>query len=72
MGNNHVKVKVGLCHLTVFFSKSTVSILIKLITKNPWENRIQVCSNEGGHLSPSGDNDKIVKRNTTHLVFSNF
>lgn len=34
-------------HILVFFSKSTGPISSKLVTKYPWMNEIQICSNKG-------------------------
>jgi hypothetical protein len=44
-----------------FFSRTTGPILTRLGTNHPWGEGIQVCSNEGDHLSPRGDNSKRVK-----------
>jgi hypothetical protein len=43
------------------FSRTTGPILTKLGTNHPWEEWIQICSNEGDFPSQSGDNSKRVK-----------
>jgi hypothetical protein len=60
-GDNHKNVKIGLGHLENFFSKTTEPILTRPITNHPWGKGVQVCSNEGGHPPPRGDNSKRVK-----------
>ena len=47
--------------LKIFFSRTTGPILTKLGTKYPWVKEIHVCSNEGPHPSPRGDNNEIAK-----------
>jgi hypothetical protein len=46
-----------------FFSRTTGQILIRLGTNHPWGKGIQVCSNEGDHLSLRGDNSERLKKN---------
>jgi hypothetical protein len=43
------------------FSRTTRPILTRLGTNHPWEEGIQVYSNEGEHPSPRGDNSKRIK-----------
>ena len=43
------------------FSRTIGPILTKLDTKHPYIKGIQVCSNEGPHLFPRGDDSKIAK-----------
>ena len=43
------------------FSRTTGPISIKLGTRHHWMMRIQVCSNEGSHLFPRGDNYERAK-----------
>ena len=45
-------------HIFDFFSRTTLLISTKLGTKYPWMKGIQVCSNEGPHPFPRGDNTK--------------
>ena len=48
-------------YLKVFFFRTIGPISHKLDTKHPWIMRIQVCSNEGPHIFPRGDNSNIMK-----------
>ena len=43
-------------HIFIFFSRTTGPISTKLGTKHPRVKGIQVCSNEGPHPFPRGDN----------------
>ena len=55
----------------ILFSRTIEPITIKLGTKHPWVKWIQVCSKEGPHPFPRGDNYEIVKihyRNLKILV----
>jgi hypothetical protein len=52
-----------------FFSRTTGPILTRLGTNHPWGKGIQVCSNEGRHLSLRGDNSKRVKIHKKYLKF---
>ena len=45
-------------HIFIFFSRTTGPMSTKLGTRHPWVKRIQVCSNEGPHPFPRGDNSK--------------
>ena len=66
-----VQLSVRPFHIFIFFSRTTgpiSTILIsrhdisfKLGTKHVWVMGIQVCSNEGPHPFPRGDNYKIAK-----------
>jgi hypothetical protein len=47
-------------HLKIF-SRTKGLILTRLGTNHPWENGIQVCSNERDGPSPRGDKSKRVK-----------
>jgi hypothetical protein len=44
-----------------FFLRTIEPILSRLDTNHPWEERIQVCLNEGDSASPRGDNCEKVK-----------
>jgi hypothetical protein len=46
--------KMGLSHLKIFFSRTTMPILIRLGTNYPWRKGIQVSPNEGDSPSPRG------------------
>jgi hypothetical protein len=59
-GDNHKHVKMGWGHLKIF-SRTTGPILARLFTNRPRGKGIQVCSNEGEHPSPRGDDGKRVK-----------
>ena len=48
-------------HIFIIFSRTTGPISTKLGTKHPWVKGIQVCSNEGPHPFPRGDNYEIAK-----------
>ena len=48
-------------HIFIIFSRTTGPISTKLGTKHPQVKGIQVCSNEGPHLFPRGDNYEIAK-----------
>ena len=48
-------------HIFIFFSRTTGPISTKVDTKHPWVMGIQVCSNEGLHPFPWGENYEIVK-----------
>ena len=60
-GDNRELIKINWQLLKIFFSRTTGPILTKLGTKYPWVKGIQVCSNEGPHSSPRGDNNEIAK-----------
>ena len=60
-GDNHKNVKLGWCHLKIFFSRTIGPILTRLGTDNPYVKGIQVCSNEGDNLSTRGDNNERLK-----------
>ena len=60
-GDNRELIKVNWQLLKIFFSRTTGPILTKLSTKYPWVKGIHVCSKEGPHPSPRGDNNKIAK-----------
>jgi hypothetical protein len=49
-----------------FFSRTTGPILTRLDTNHPWEEGIQVCSNEGDCSPPRGGNSRRVK---IHWIF---
>ena len=44
-------------HILIFFSRTTGPILTKLSLKHPGIKGIQMCSNEGPHLFPRGDDN---------------
>ena len=48
-------------HIFISFPRTTGPISTKLGTKLPWVKGIQVCSNEGPVLFPTGDNYEIAK-----------
>jgi hypothetical protein len=52
---------MGWGHLKIFFSRTTGPILTRLGINHPWEEGIQVYSNEGDCPFPRGDNSKRVK-----------
>ena len=54
--SNYEIVKIHWRNLKIFFSRTTEPISTKLFTKHPWVKGIQVCSNEGPHPFPRGDN----------------
>ena len=53
----------------IFFSRITGPVSTKLGAKHPWVKGIQVCSNEGPHSFPRGNNYKICKN--TFMKFKN-
>ena len=71
-GDNYEKVKIhSLPNLKIFLSRTTGLISTKLGTKHPWVMEIQVCSNEGPHPFPRGDNYEIAKKHFPSLkIFS--
>ena len=60
-GENNKIAKMIHKYLKVFFFRTIGPISHKLDTKHPWIMGIQVCSNEGPHIFPRGDNNKIAK-----------
>ena len=60
-GDNRKNVKIGWGHLKIFFYRTTGPNLTRLGTNHSWVKGIQVCSKEGGSLSPRGDNNERVK-----------
>ena len=57
----------SLTNLKIVFSRTTGLISTKFSTKHPWVKGIQVCSNEGPHPFPRGDNCEIVKIHWQYL-----
>ena len=53
--------KIHRRNLKVFFSRTTEPIPTKRDTKHPWVKGIQVCSIEGSHPFPKGDNNEKLK-----------
>jgi hypothetical protein len=41
-GHNHKNIKMGWCHLKIFFSRTTGPILTRLGTNHSWGEEIQV------------------------------
>ena len=60
-GDNYEKAKIHWWNLKIFFYRTTGLISTKLGTKHPWVKGIQVCSNEGNHPFPRGDNYEKAK-----------
>ena len=58
--NNYEIAKICWQNLKIF-SRTTGPISTKFGTVHPWVKGSQVCSNEGPHLFPGGDNYKIAK-----------
>ena len=48
-------------HIFIFFSRTTGAISTKLGTKHLWVMGILICTNEGQHPFPRGDNSKNIK-----------
>ena len=53
--------KIYWSYLKIFFSRTTGPISTKLGTEHHWVKGIQVCWNEGPHLSQRGDSWEIEK-----------
>ena len=72
-GDNYEIEKIHWQHLKVFFSRIAGPISTKLNTEHLSVKRIQVCSNEGSHPFPRGDNYEIAKISwQIFKIFQNF
>ena len=66
-GDNYQIAKIHWRNLKIFFSWTTGLISTKLGTMHPWVKGIQVCSNEGPHPFPRGNNYQIAKMHWQNL-----
>ena len=60
-GNNWEIININWQLLKNFFTRTTGPISTKLSTRHPWVKEILVCSKEGPHLFPKGDNYEKAK-----------
>jgi hypothetical protein len=72
LSGTHLSVCPSVINFHIFdFSRTTWPILTRLGTNHPWGEGIQVCSKEGEHLSPRGDNRERVKTHWKYFkIFS--